>query len=149
VCLPRCARPTGGSHTRTPDAPAQRFEGAKLRAAPDRSKGAAKGIIEAGAPAFGCTVHPLRLQAPRAAYAHKSPGQGNCTATPGWSGGRDGRKSIKKSKIIDTGAADSHIGGNVPYLLSAKGRDTPKDTLTLVVLIAAWLIGVGAKRRPR
>jgi hypothetical protein len=24
-----------------------------------------------------------------------------------------------------------------------KGRDTPKDTLTLVVLIAAWLIGVG------
>jgi hypothetical protein len=94
-------------------------------------------------------VHPLRLQAPRAAYAHKSPGQGNCTATSGWSGGRDGRKSIKKSKIIDTGAADSHIGGNVPYLLSAKGRDTPKDTLTLVVLIAAWLIGVGAKRRPR
>jgi hypothetical protein len=41
---------------------------------------AAKGIIEAGAPAFGCTVHPLRLQAPRAAYAHKSPGQGDCTA---------------------------------------------------------------------
>src|SRR5215212_8335511 len=32
-------------------------------------------IIKAGAPAFGCTVHLLRLQAPRAAYAHKSPGQ--------------------------------------------------------------------------
>ena len=39
----------------------------KKRAASDR--------IKAGAPAFGCTVHPLRLQAPRAAYAHKSPGQ--------------------------------------------------------------------------
>jgi hypothetical protein len=38
-------------------------------------KSAAKGIIKAGAPAFGCTVHPLRLQAPRAAYAHKSPGK--------------------------------------------------------------------------
>jgi hypothetical protein len=36
---------------------------------------AASGSIKAGAPAFGCTVHPLRLQAPRAAYAHKSPGQ--------------------------------------------------------------------------
>src|SRR5829696_2574939 len=45
-------------------------------AAPDVS------IIQAGAPAFGCTVHPLRLQAPRAAYAHKSPGQGHCTAHP-------------------------------------------------------------------
>src|SRR5215207_7050053 len=78
-------------------------------------KSAAKGIIEAGAPAFGCTVHPLRLQAPRAAYAHKSPGQGDCTATPGWPGGRDGRKSIK-SKIIDTKAADSAIVGNMPYL---------------------------------
>src|SRR5215210_9196723 len=77
--------------------------------------GAAKGIIEAGAPAFGCTMHPLRLQAPRAAYAHKSPGQGDCTATPGWPGGRDGRKSIK-SKIIDTTAADSLIVGNMPYL---------------------------------
>src|SRR5215204_2072678 len=76
-------------------------------------KSAAKGIIEAGAPAFGCTVHPLRLQAPRAAYAHKSPGQGDCTATPGWPGGRDGRKSIK-SKIIDTPAADSAIVGNMP-----------------------------------
>src|SRR5215211_9077807 len=42
-----------------------------------------RGIIGAGAPAFGCAVHPLRLQAPRAAYAHKSPGQGDCTATPG------------------------------------------------------------------
>jgi len=31
-------------------------------------------IIKAGAPAFECTVHLLRLQAPRAAYAHKSPG---------------------------------------------------------------------------
>ena len=76
---------------------------------------AARGIIEAGAPAFGCTVHPLRLQAPRAAYAHKSPGQGDCTATPGWPGGRDGRKSIK-SKIIDTTATDSAIVGNMPYL---------------------------------
>ena len=45
-----CARPTGDSHTRTTDAPAQRFKGAKLRAAPDRSKGAAKGIIKSGAP---------------------------------------------------------------------------------------------------
>jgi hypothetical protein len=60
-------------------------------------------------------VHPLRLQAPRAAYAHKSPGQGDCTATAGWPGGRDGRKSIK-SKIIDTTAADSLIVGNMPYL---------------------------------
>jgi hypothetical protein len=60
-------------------------------------------------------VHPLRLQAPRAAYAHKSPGQGDCTATPGWPGGRDGRKSIK-SKIIDTTAPDSLIVGNMPYL---------------------------------
>ena len=32
-------------------------------------------IIKAGAPAFGCTVHLLCLQAPSAAYAHKSPGQ--------------------------------------------------------------------------
>src|SRR5215218_4489751 len=79
------------------------------------TRSAAKGIIEAGAPAFGCTVHPLRLQAPRAAYAHKSPGHGDCTATPGWPGGRDGRKSIK-SKIIDTKAADSAIVGNMPYL---------------------------------
>ncbi len=78
-------------------------------------KSAAEGIIEAGAPAFGCTVHPLRLQAPRAAYAHKSPGQGDCTATPGWPGGRDGRKSIK-SKIIDTTATDSAIVGNMPHL---------------------------------
>jgi hypothetical protein len=31
--------------------PAQRFKDAKLRAAPDRSKGAARGIIEAGTPA--------------------------------------------------------------------------------------------------
>src|SRR5215212_6471182 len=51
--------------------------GAKRRAGPTGHKSAAKGIIEAGAPAFGCTVHPLRLQAPRAAYAHKSPGQGH------------------------------------------------------------------------
>jgi hypothetical protein len=48
ACFPRCARPTGGSHGLTTDAPAQRFKGAKLEAAPDRSKGAAKGIIEAG-----------------------------------------------------------------------------------------------------
>ena len=50
-----------------------------------------------------------------AAYAHKSPGQGHCTATPGWPGGRDGRKSIK-SKIIDTTATDSAIVGNMPHL---------------------------------
>src|SRR5215208_3291892 len=109
---------------------------AKLRAAPFDLSGAAKGIIEAGAPAFGCTVHPLRLQAPRAAYAHKSPGQGDCTATPGWPGGRDGRKSIK-SKIIDTMATDSAIVGNMPHLFwtasparnasNAKGRDATKD----------------------
>jgi hypothetical protein len=80
------------------------------------TRSAAKSIIEAGAPAFGCTVHPLRLQAPRAAYAHKSPGQGDCTATPGWPGGRDGRKSIKR-KIIDTTATDCAIVGNMPYLL--------------------------------
>jgi len=43
-----CARPTGGSHGLTTDAPAQRIKGAKLKAAPDRSKGAAKGIIKAG-----------------------------------------------------------------------------------------------------
>jgi hypothetical protein len=88
---------------------------AKGRAQEGYPKSAARGIIEAGAPAFGCTVHPLRLQAPRAAYAHKSPGQGDCTATPGWPGGRDGRKSIK-SKIIDTTAPDSLIVGNMPYL---------------------------------
>ena len=44
-----CARPTGGSHGLTTDAPAQRIKGAKLKAAPDRSKGAARGIIKAGA----------------------------------------------------------------------------------------------------
>jgi hypothetical protein len=88
-----------------------------------------------GAPATSAgTPRRLRAQEPR-------PGQ--LYSDTRLAGGRDGRKSIKKSKIIDTGAADSHIGGNVPYLLSAKGRDTPKDTLTLVVLIAAWLIGVG------
>ena len=49
---------------------------AKLRAVrEEEEKRAAKGSIKAGALAFGCTVHPLRLQAPRAAYAHKSPGQ--------------------------------------------------------------------------
>src|SRR5215208_2519342 len=88
---------------------------AKGRAQEGYPKSAARGIIKAGAPAFGCTVHPLRLQAPRAAYAHKSPGHGDCTATPGWPGGRDGRKSIK-SKIIDTTATDSAIVGNMPYL---------------------------------
>src|SRR5215217_5427369 len=88
---------------------------AKGRAQEGYPKSTARDSIKAGAPAFGCTVHPLRLQAPRAAYAHKSPGQGDCTATPGWPGGRDGRKSIK-SKIIDTKAADSAIVGNMPYL---------------------------------
>jgi hypothetical protein len=44
-----CARPTGDRYVRTTDAPAQRIKGAKLKAAPDRSKGAARGIIEAGA----------------------------------------------------------------------------------------------------
>src|SRR5215203_7529826 len=44
-----CARPTGDRYVRTTDAPAQRREGAKLRAAPDRSEGTARGIIEAGA----------------------------------------------------------------------------------------------------
>src|SRR5215204_6330561 len=43
-----CARPTGGSHGLTTGDSTQCGEGAKLRAAPDRSKGAAKGIIEAG-----------------------------------------------------------------------------------------------------
>jgi hypothetical protein len=42
------ARPTGDRYVRTTDAPAQRIKGAKLKAAPDRSKGAARGIIEAG-----------------------------------------------------------------------------------------------------
>jgi hypothetical protein len=46
--LSEVCTPTGGSHGRTTDAPAQGIKGAKLRAAPDRSKGAAKGIIEAG-----------------------------------------------------------------------------------------------------
>src|SRR5215217_2228218 len=110
---------------------------AKGRAQEGYPKSAARGIIEAGAPAFGCTVHPLRLQAPRAAYAHKSPGQGDCTATPGWPGGRDGRKSIK-SKIIDTKAADCAIVGNMPYLRwtaspaknvsPGRARMPPKDT---------------------
>jgi hypothetical protein len=50
VCtLAERARPTGGSHGLTTDAPAQRIKGAKLKAAPDRSKGAARGIIKAGA----------------------------------------------------------------------------------------------------
>ena len=47
-CFPGRARHTGGRHGLTTDTPAQRSKGAKLRAAPDRSKGAAKGIIEAG-----------------------------------------------------------------------------------------------------
>jgi hypothetical protein len=42
-----CARPTGDRYVRTTDDPAQRIKGAKLKAAPDRSKGAARGIIEA------------------------------------------------------------------------------------------------------
>src|SRR5215210_9087739 len=88
--------------------------------------GAAKGIIEAGAPAFGCTVHPLRLQAPRAAYAHKSPGQGDCTATPGWPGGRDGTKSIK-SKIIDTTATDSAIVSGT--CLTSSGRPPLRELM--------------------
>src|SRR5215216_2247038 len=88
---------------------------AKGRAQEGYPKSTARDSIKAGAPAFGCTVHPLRLQAPRAAYAHKSPGHGDCTATPGWPGGRDGRKSIK-SKIIDSKATDSAIVGNMPHL---------------------------------
>src|SRR5215212_7082956 len=73
------------------------YRWAKRRAALKRGpQSTARDSIKAGAPAFGCTVHPLRLQAPRAAYAHKSPGQGDCTATPGWPGGRDGRKSINQ-----------------------------------------------------
>src|SRR5215216_371414 len=110
---------------------------AKGRAQEGYPKSTARDSIKAGAPAFGCTVHPLRLQAPRAAYAHKSPGQGDCTATPGWPGGRDGRKSIK-SKIIDTKAADSAIVGNMPYLRwraspaknvsPGRARMPPKDT---------------------
>jgi hypothetical protein len=51
VCtLAERARLTGGSHGLTIDAPAQRIKGAKLRAAPDRSKGAAKGIMKSAAP---------------------------------------------------------------------------------------------------
>jgi hypothetical protein len=42
-----CARPTGDRYVRTTDDPAQRIKGAKLKAAPDRSKGAAKGIMKA------------------------------------------------------------------------------------------------------
>jgi hypothetical protein len=45
-----CARPTGGSHGRTTDDPAQRFKGAKRRPRQVQwGKSAAKGIIEAGA----------------------------------------------------------------------------------------------------
>src|SRR5215203_6697287 len=40
------ARPTGDRYVRTTDAPAQRIKGAKLKAAPARSKGAARGIIK-------------------------------------------------------------------------------------------------------
>jgi hypothetical protein len=72
-------------------------------------------------------VHPLRLQAPRAAYAHKSPGQGDCTATPGWPGGRGGRKSIK-SKIIDTTATDSAIVGNMPHLFRTASPGSNQHT---------------------
>jgi hypothetical protein len=44
-----CARPTGGSHGLTTEDPAQRYKGAKRRAAPRRGpQSAAKGIIEAG-----------------------------------------------------------------------------------------------------
>jgi hypothetical protein len=32
VCFPRCARPTGGSHGRITDDPAQRFNGENLKA---------------------------------------------------------------------------------------------------------------------
>jgi hypothetical protein len=56
VAVRRCARHTGGSHGRTTDARAQRRGGAKRRAAPDRSKGAAKGIIKAGTPIRTRTV---------------------------------------------------------------------------------------------
>jgi hypothetical protein len=45
------ARPTGGSHGLTTDAPAQRSKGAKLKAArKEEEKSAAKGSIKAGAP---------------------------------------------------------------------------------------------------
>ena len=52
ACIPWCARPTGGSHTRTTGDLTQRFMGAKRRAAPRKGvlKGAAKGIIEAETP---------------------------------------------------------------------------------------------------
>src|SRR5215216_461833 len=42
ACCPRCARPTGGSHVRTTGDFAQRFEGAKRRAAPG-TKGTQRG----------------------------------------------------------------------------------------------------------
>jgi hypothetical protein len=51
-----CARPTGDRYVRTTDAPAQRIKGAKLKAAPDRSKDAARGIIKGGA-----RIAPSRL----------------------------------------------------------------------------------------
>jgi hypothetical protein len=44
----RCTRPTGGSHVLTTHDLAQRFKGAKAKAAPrEREKSATKGIIEA------------------------------------------------------------------------------------------------------
>ena len=66
-----CAHPTGGSHGLTTDAPAQRFKGAKLKAAPDRSKGAARGIIKGGARKPRVPLpHPLQTLTshPRSCY---------------------------------------------------------------------------------
>jgi hypothetical protein len=54
ACFPGCARPTGGSHVLTTHDPAQRFKGAKRKAARmrmgKRENSAAKGIIKAEGP---------------------------------------------------------------------------------------------------
>jgi hypothetical protein len=46
-CFPSCARPTGGTHVRTTEDPAQRRGGAERRPRPTGHQGAAKGIIKA------------------------------------------------------------------------------------------------------